>query len=207
MTALALSNDAGIDGSGDAIGDPTEVALYLAASEAGHDKRALETRIPRVAELPFDSERKCMTTLHRLQTGDIVAFTKGAPERVIERCTAVLAADARMPIDAAALIGQAERMASKGLRVLSIARRDWPELPGELSPAVVERELAFVGFVGLIDPPRPEAASAVAECRQAGMTAVMITGDHPLTARAIAMRLGITDDATIASSPDASSLA
>ena len=195
VMALALSNDAGMDGSGAAIGDPTEVALYLAAREAGHDKSALETRAPRVAELPFDSERKCMTTLHRMETGGgIVAFTKGAPERVIERCTTVLGAGGRTPINAAALAEQAERMASEGLRVLAIARRDWPALPGELAPAAVERELAFVGFVGLIDPPRPEAANAVAECRQAGITTVMITGDHPLTARAIALRLGIIEE-------------
>jgi len=195
VMALALSNDAGMDGSGEAIGDPTEVALYLAAREAGHDKTVLETKAPRVAELPFDSERKCMTTLHRLAAGGgIVAFTKGAPERVVERCTAVLTAGARTPIDAAALVEQAERMASEGLRVLAIARRDWPSLPDEFSPAAVEQELAFVGFVGLIDPPRPEAANAVAECRQAGMTAVMITGDHPLTARAIALRLGIIEE-------------
>jgi Ca2+-transporting ATPase len=193
VSALALSNDAAIDSDGNAIGDPTEVALYLAARDAGHEKSALETRATRVAELPFDSERKCMTTLHRMCANDaIIAFTKGAPERVIERCTMVHGTEGQAPIDAPSLIADAERMASEGLRVLAVARRDWTVLPSELSPELVERELAFVGFVGLIDPPRPEAAAAVAECRQAGMTAVMITGDHPLTARAIAMRLGIS---------------
>jgi Ca2+-transporting ATPase len=192
VAALALSNDAAMDGDGNAIGDPTEVALYLAARDAGHDKAKLVATAPRIAELPFDSERKCMTTLHRMEATDtVVAFTKGAPERVLERCVSVLARDSRMPIDADATLGHAEQMAREGLRVLAIARRDWPALPGELSPATVEQELAFVGFVGLIDPPRPEAENAVAECRQAGMTAVMITGDHPLTARAIAIRLGI----------------
>jgi Ca2+-transporting ATPase len=198
VTALALSNDAGTDHSGEPLGDPTEVALYDAAREAGHDKRTLERRAPRVAELPFDSDRKCMTTFHRFQdTNAIVAFTKGAPERVIERCTMRLAADDTIAIDAVTLLDQAEDMAGAGLRVLAIARRDWPDVPGELSPVNVERDLAFVGFVGLIDPPRPEAARAVAQCREAGITPIMITGDHPLTASAIAARLGIVDSTDI----------
>jgi Ca2+-transporting ATPase len=192
VAALALSNDAAMDGDGNAIGDPTEVALYLAARDAGHDKAKLVATAPRIAELPFDSERKCMTTLHRMEATDtVVAFTKGAPERVLERCVSVLARDSRMPIDADATLGHAEQMAREGLRVLAIARRDWPAVPDRLTPDHVEVELAFVGFVGLIDPPRPEAARAVAECREAGITPVMITGDHPLTAQAIAARLGI----------------
>ena len=195
LWALALSNDADADQQGEIVGDPTEVALYNAARDAGHDKAALEARAPRVAELPFDSERKCMTTLHRLSDGGrVVAFTKGAPERVVELCTARLTANGPVPIDATPLLEQAERMAAAGLRVLAVARREWPAVPGELSPAVVERDLMLVGFVGLIDPPRPEAAQAVAECRSAGITPVMITGDHPLTARAIAARLGIMAD-------------
>ena len=192
VTALAVSNDAGVDASGEAIGDPTEVALYVAARDAGRRKADVEARIPRVAELPFDSERKCMTTLHAVEsTGTVVAFTKGAPERVLERCTSTLTAEGHGPIDAAALLAHAERMANDGLRVLAIDRRDFAALPEELAPSPIERDLAFVGFVGLIDPPRPEAEAAVASCRQAGMTAVMITGDHPLTAAAIATRLGI----------------
>ena len=194
VTALAVSNDAGVDASGEAIGDPTEVALYVAARDAGQRKADVEARIPRVAELPFDSERKCMTTLHAVENaGTVVAFTKGAPERVLERCTSTLTAEGHGPIDAAALLAHAERMANDGLRVLAIARRDFAALPEELAPSPIERDLAFVGFVGLIDPPRPEAEAAVASCRQAGMTAVMITGDHPLTAGAIATRLGIVE--------------
>ena len=130
VMALALSNDAGMDGSSEVMGDPTEVALYLAAREAGRDKTILEMQAPRVAELPFDSERKCMTTLHRREADSaIVAFTKGAPERVLERCATVLAGGERAPIDAATLAAQAEAMASEGLRVLAIAKRDWPSLP------------------------------------------------------------------------------
>jgi Ca2+-transporting ATPase len=105
-----------------------------------------------------------------------------------------LGIDGDSAIDTASLLAQAERMAGEGLRVLAVARRDWPEVPDELLPQHVERGLTFVGFVGLIDPPRPEAARAVAQCRQAGITPVMITGDHPLTARAIAIRLGIVEE-------------
>ncbi len=192
VAALALSNDASVDQYGEVTGDPTETALYITARDSGHVKAALEARMPRVAEIPFDSERKCMTTLHHVQmTDSIVAFTKGASERVLERCVSRLGVEGLVPLDAQTLLEQAERMAAAGLRVLAIARRDWPGVPAVLSPAAVEIDLAFVGFVGLIDPPRPEAAQAVAECRQAGITPVMITGDHPLTAHAIALRLGI----------------
>ena len=194
VRALALSNDAGVDDDGEPAGDPTEVALYLAARDAGFDKAALEAGSPRVAELPFDSDRKCMTTFHRGAEGAVVAWTKGAPERVVEACTHVLTAAGAQPADAAALAAQAERMAAEGLRVLAVARRDWDAVPDAPQAEAVERDLVFVGFVGLIDPPRPEAAEAVAECRRAGMRAVMITGDHPLTARAIARRIGIVGE-------------
>jgi Ca2+-transporting ATPase len=136
-----------------------------------------------------------MTTLHGTAGGArIIAYTKGAPERVLERCTSILLDEGPAALDSVALMAQAEQMASAGLRVLAIARREWPALPGVLSPETVECDLTLVGYVGLIDPPRPEAADAVAECRRAGMTAVMITGDHPLTARTIAVRLGIIAD-------------
>jgi Ca2+-transporting ATPase len=195
VSALALSNDAGIDGNGEAVGDPTEIALLVAARDAGHDKRALEQHAPRVAELPFDSERKCMTTLHRVYATDsVVAFTKGAAERIVECSTLALTTDGAVPIDRHALLVEAERMASQGLRVLAIARRDWAVVPDEIVADEIERDLTFVGFVGLIDPPRPEAAPAVAACLEAGITPVMITGDHPLTARAIAERIGIARD-------------
>ena len=191
VPALALSNDASLDRDGAVVGDPTETALYVAARDAGHDKPAVEATFPRVAELPFDADRKCMTTMHRAADGSVVAFTKGAPERVLERCVDAIGPGGRGPLDAAALLARAEQMAAEGLRVLAIARRDWGEVPKRLAPEEVETGLSFVGFVGLIDPPRPEAAQAVAECREAGITPVMITGDHPLTAQAIAMRLGI----------------
>ena len=195
LSALALCNDAGADGATEVRGDPTEVALYIAARDAGYDKGTLELRAPRVAELPFDSARKRMTTFHRVPGADgFAAYTKGAPESVIRRCTGSLGRNGTAPIDAAALNAKAEQMARQGLRVLAIARRVWPGVPADLAPDAVERDLTFVGLVGIIDPPRPEAEHAVADCRRAGITAVMITGDHPLTARAIAARLGIIAD-------------
>ena len=184
LLAMALSNDAAPGPAGRILGDPTEVALLVAAQEAGVEKTKEERRFPRVAELPFDSERKCMTTVHRDPDGGFVAFTKGAVEAVVER-----ARDGRPQ-----LLEVSERMASDGLRVLAVAVRRWEALPEPISPASVERDLSLLGFVGLLDPPREEAREAVATCRAAGIVPVMITGDHALTARAIARRLGILDD-------------
>ena len=183
LLALALSNDAGQGPTGTTMGDPTEVALVAAAREAGVDKAKLERRFPRVAELPFDSERKCMTTVHRDPAGGFVAFTKGAVEAVL-----ACARDVRPP-----LLTVAERMATDGLRVLAVAVRRWRELPGPIDPETLERDLFLLGFVGLMDPPRDEAREAVTMCGAAGIVPVMITGDHALTARAVARRLGIVD--------------
>jgi Ca2+-transporting ATPase len=189
-TALALNNDAIPDNHGDVRGDPTEVALYLAAVAAGHERVAIEATTPRVAEIPFEAERKCMTTLHA-RDGSIVAFTKGAPESVLAACTSAMGSTGTTPLRTARVLECAEEMAAEGLRVLAIAYRTWPAMPAELSPLVVEDDLSFLGLVGLIDPPRAEARDAVATCRSAGITPVMITGDHPATARAIAAQLGI----------------
>ncbi|MCX5722212.1 MAG: calcium-translocating P-type ATPase, PMCA-type [Nitrospirae bacterium] len=193
MKALALSNDATRQKDGRVIGDPTEVALFQAAEDRGYRKAELLAQAPRVAELPFDSDRKCMTTLHR-EGSEVVAFTKGAPEQIVVLCEGRLAGDVRIALDSAAILAQAERMAAEGLRVLALAYRTWPELPAELASDNVERGLTFLGLVGLMDPPREEAMSAVALCKSAGITPVMITGDHPATARAIALRLGIIED-------------
>jgi Ca2+-transporting ATPase len=191
VRALAISNDATLDHEGRVVGDPTETALYRAAHDAGYVKRELEEQMPRIAELPFDSDRKCMTTLHRCRaSGRVIAFTKGAPEGLLERCRWTVAANGLEAIDRPRLAEEAARLAASGLRVLAVASREWDEVPDLLHDGV-ESDLAFVGFVGLIDPPRAEAAAAVAECLDAGMTPVMITGDHPLTAHAIATRLGI----------------
>jgi len=193
MRALALSNDAQVDALGELKGDPTELALYVAAQEAGLDKALLAGDYPRVLELPFDSERKRMTTFHAGPDG-LLAFTKGAPEAVLAHCARVAGRQAESPINAGEWTAIAERMAAEGLRVLAVAFRRWPLLPAAPDPDAIEHDLVLLGLVGLIDPPREEAAAAVAECMSAGITPVMITGDHPVTARAIAHRLGIADE-------------
>ena len=166
--ALALDNDAAV-GTAAAGGDPTERALAEAAERAGYPARELNERFPRLAELPFDSERRCMTTFHRLPEG-FVSFTKGAPEAVIARCESELRGDGLRPADRAELERQAERLAAGGLRVLAVAFRAWPALPATLAPAAIERGLVFLGLAGLLDPPRPAAGPAVELCRTAGIT-------------------------------------
>ena len=195
FTALAQCNDANLGSDRQWLGDPTEVALALAAADTGRDKATLDRDAPRVAELPFDSERKRMTTLHRHGPG-FVAYTKGAPESVLNRCTAMLTAGGRAELQRQDLLASAEQMAADGLRVLAVAVRDWPTLPQTLDAEVIEDDLTLLGLVGMLDAPRPEATAAVALCRTAGIVPVMITGDHPATARAVARRTGIVGDDT-----------
>jgi len=188
--AMALSNDATGNDQGNVIGDPTEVALYLAAREVNYDKEVLARTSPRLGEIPFDSTRKRMTTFHQSHKG-VMAFTKGAPEELVAQCDTVLDESGPTPIHKEAILKRAEQMAANGLRVLGLAFREWPRMPTVLSPESTECQLIFLGLVGLIDPPRKEVLNAVALCKTAGITPVMITGDHPATARAIAVRLGI----------------
>ncbi len=198
LSAMAVSHDAAIAADGTVVGDPTEVALLLAAQAAGLDHVAECARLPRVAELPFDSERKCMTTFHRLSAGGWWSVTKGAAEVVIAASSSEFYAGAAAPLDAARLRHIAEQMATDGLRVLAIGVRRWAELPDNIEPGVAEKELQFIGLLGLLDPPRDEVAMAIADCHTAGITPVMITGDHPLTACAVAARLGLdVDDETL----------
>jgi Ca2+-transporting ATPase len=195
--ALALSNDAHLDRHGKIHGEPTEAALLRAAQEAGWDKTALEGEMPRLKELPFDSERKRMTTFHGVDKGtekDIIAYTKGSPEALVPQCTRILTSSGEQAIDRVALLLEVEAMAANGLRVLAFACRSWPVLSSSEQPDELECDLVFLGFVGLIDPPRREAKVAVVLCKTAGITPVMITGDHPATARAIAHELGILVD-------------
>lgn len=191
--ALALSNDAHLDKQGKIQGEPTEAAFLRAAQEAGWNKALLEQDAPRVKELAFDAERKRMTTFHRT-TKHIIAYTKGSPEGLVSQCTHMLTATGKQAIDQALLLQQAEAMAANGLRVLAFAYRHWDTLPDSEQPDELECDLIFLGFTGLIDPPRSEAKEAVSLCKSAGITPVMITGDHPATARAIAYQLGILDD-------------
>ncbi|HEX2965906.1 MAG TPA: cation-translocating P-type ATPase, partial [Syntrophorhabdaceae bacterium] len=193
FSGLALSNDARVSGEGKVIGDPTEIALFEAAAKFGYQKNELEKRYPRVSELPFDSERKAMTTLHRAQ-GTIVSFTKGAAEVLIDSCQSLSTPDGSKPVNKEELMKLSDEMAGRGLRVLCLAMRRWNELPAVQTSETIERDLVLLGLIGMMDPPRPEAADAVALAKTAGIRPVMITGDHPATARAIARRVGILED-------------
>lgn len=194
LRAAALCNDAR-HGRGNAWhGDPTETALAQTALEAGLDKDTLETQWPRVQELPFDSERKRMSTVHRGAQGALVAYVKGAPESVLPQCTLQWRADGALPLQQKVVLDQAMVLAAQGLRVLALARRDLDVLPTDGQLASVEQGLSLIGLVAMIDPPRPQAQAAVRDCLSAGITPVMITGDHPATALAIARRLGIVHD-------------
>lgn len=193
LQALTLSNDAHLDRHGKAQGEPTEAALLQAATEAGCDKKTLLQLMPRVKELAFDTDRKCMTTFHQTQDG-IIAYSKGSPEALVAKCPHTLTAAGEQVTDQVALLQVAQLMAADGLRVLAFACRHWNALPDDEQTDNLENNLLFLGFVGLIDPPRHEAKEAVSLCKSAGITPVMITGDHPATARAIAHQLGILDD-------------
>ncbi len=191
--AMVLCNDAVTDAAGNLAGDPTETALLVAAQTAGFDQAALQKTLPRQAELPFDSERARMSTLHR-EGEAVLMLLKGAPEGVLSLCVDQLSANGTVAIDEAALQDAAEQLAAQGLRVLAFALKRLPHLPDTLDAAALESGLTFIGLVGMIDPPRPEAAESVAACKTAGIIPVMITGDHPATARAIASRLGIIEE-------------
>lgn len=196
MTALALSNDAQTGAEGKTLGDPTEIALYKIAHNNGFDKKELEVKFPRIAEIPFDSDRKCMTTIHKVSEEKIqyISFTKGAIEVLIENSLNILTSNGIKAIDAEEIKKTSDRMAADGLRILGIAMRRWERLPDDMSPENVERDLTILGLAGMMDPPREEAKEAVALCKAAGIKPVMITGDHPITAMAIARRLGIIED-------------
>jgi Ca2+-transporting ATPase len=168
-------------------GDPTEVALIVAAAKAGLHKHELDAHYPRVAEIPFTSETKRMTTLHRTADG-LVAYAKGAPEVILAGCKRLLEGDVERPIgpgERERLLDAARRMAAQALRVLAVARKRQADLKD------AERGMTFLGLVGMSDPPRPAAGPAIATCEQAGIKPILITGDHALTAEAVARELGI----------------
>jgi P-type Ca2+ transporter type 2C len=192
LDALILCNDASLGGDGaPSTGDPTEIALLEAARDRGIDPDGRRREIPRVDEIPFDSGRKLMVTVHDDRSGGMRTLVKGAPEAVVGLCN--LTGSQR-----AEVLGHSEALAGQGLRVLVAAERldgpTEPHSPGWAAPPEVPHGLTLLGIVGMIDPPRQEAPGAVAECRAAGITPVMITGDHPATAAAVARRLGILED-------------
>ncbi len=175
-------------------GDPTEGALVVAAKKAGLDKEALEQMYPRVREIPFSSERKMMTTVHRLGEGEYAAYVKGAPEVVLKHSTHVFSEGSERVLSDAMrerLMAVSETMAGNALRVLGMAYRALPSGYEDLKDEEVEESLVFVGFQGMIDPARPEVIEANRRCERAGIKTVMITGDHKLTATAVAKEIGM----------------
>jgi Ca2+-transporting ATPase len=165
-------------------GDPTEVAMVIYAREHEHYEKSWEEDHPRENELPFDAERKAMSTIHRVDNKYIV-ITKGALEAL---------AGMSVKADKDKWKEQEEKMAQEGMRVIAFAAKEINELPKEVTPEIIENDLEFLGLIGLIDPPREEAKEAIKECKTAGIIPVMITGDHPLTAAAIARELGILEN-------------
>jgi Ca2+-transporting ATPase len=184
LNAMALNNDVSKDKDGKWLGDSTEVALVQYAFNNHLERENLEIQFPRIAELPFDSSRKCMTTLHKTEHG-IIAITKGAVDVLFEKL------NHEQKLFVPEFESKVNEMAEKGYRVLGYAIKTLPALPENLDADEIETSLTLIGFAGMIDPPREEAKQAVAECKQAGIIPVMITGDHKLTAKAIAKQLGI----------------
>ncbi|MFN0172702.1 MAG: cation-translocating P-type ATPase [Bryobacteraceae bacterium] len=211
LLAAALANNAQLterDGSWGIQGDPTEAALLVAAQKAGIVHGAIQTRFPRLAEAPFSSERKRMSTVHQdaESAGERSVFTKGAPGMLLERCTQELSGQGTRPLTPARraqILGVTEALAAEALRTLGAAFRsldpsDSPETP-TVNADEVERDLVFLGLIGMIDPPRPEARAAVEQAKAAGIRPILITGDHPGTALAIARELGISSDDRVVS--------
>ena len=217
LAGAALCNDV-IAEAGEVVGDPTEVAMARAAERFGLAKTALERRFPRVGEAPFDSRRKRMSTVHALPvaaypiadalrradsgaaSAPFVVFAKGAVDRVLEVSDRVWTGQGLAAIDASwsARIAEAnDRLAADGMRVLGVGVRWLPSAPALAAPGLLEHNLVFVGVIGMADAPRPAARAAVAMCQAAGIRPVMITGDHPLTARYVARELGIADHGRI----------
>ncbi|MBO5357761.1 MAG: cation-translocating P-type ATPase [Clostridia bacterium] len=198
--AMALCCDAEIDADGVVTGEPTEAALVYYANTLGLNKNDLVAAAPRIGEAPFDSGRKMMSTVHETADG-IVQYTKGAPDVVLNKCTHALINGKVVPFTEeikASVLADNKRMADKALRVLAIALRKYTSAPADYAPEALENSLVFVGLTGMIDPARPEVKAAIEECRSAGITPIMITGDHKDTAVAIALQLGIIEDPSAA---------
>jgi Ca2+-transporting ATPase len=194
-TAMALCSDAELDASGEATGEPTECALVNFASKQDLKKPQLKERAPRIGEAPFDSMRKMMSTVHKTNQG-LVQYTKGAPDEVLKLCTTYYKDGQLMPLDDKAkseIINANKDMADRALRVLCAALRYYESEPANYEINTLEQNLTFIGLTGMIDPIRPEVKDAIEKCKSAGITAVMITGDHKDTAVAIASQLGILE--------------
>lgn len=198
-TGMALCTDVNIDENKEIIGEPTEAALVAYALTLDLNKNDLSKSEPRVAEAPFDSMRKMMSTVHS-KDGAYIQYTKGAPDEVLKCCTKILKDGKIRDIteaDRTEILKKNKEYADRALRVLACSFKELSEIPADQSPEALEKDLVFCGLVGMIDPVRPEVKAAIEECRTAGIRPIMITGDHKDTATAIAMELGIID------SPDA----
>jgi Ca2+-transporting ATPase len=199
LEACVLCNDAALqteNGEWVIIGDPTEGALLVVAGKAGFRQDEQAYQFPRVGEFPFTSERKRMSVMVQGADRALRMFTKGSPELTLERCTHVQLGTESRPLSDELryqILEENNQLASQGLRVLGFAQKDLSERPAETSEDESERSLTWLGLVGMLDAPRPEVRVAVAKCRAAGIRPVMITGDHQLTAQAIAQDLGIAD--------------
>lgn len=199
--AMALCSDARLNEAREAVGEPTECALVNFAYQCGFPKDALEQELPRVGEAPFDSMRKMMSTVHKKKEGSFVQYTKGAPDEVLKRCTKIFYNGSVQELTKEhrdRILSENKEMADQALRVLAAAYRDWEAEPEAYEAEALEQELCFIGLTGMIDPVRPEVKAAIEECRQAGIRAIMITGDHKDTAVAIAKELGLLADESAA---------
>jgi len=191
----ALCNNSSVDGS-TVLGDPTEGALIVVASKSGLKIDDLVKKYPRVAEIPFSSERRLMTTVHSAPSGGQLAYVKGSPERILNLCSFIHLEGKKKRINQKQrrlLFNKNEEMANQGLRVLGMAYKELPDKATSYDEDDLEKDLVFVGFVGMLDPPREEAKDAVKICKKARIRVVMITGDHKLTAVTIAKELGISE--------------
>lgn len=196
--AMSLCSDAEYDEEkGEAVGEPTECALVNYAALCNLNKNEQKNIFVRVGEIPFDSSRKMMTTVHKDANGNVLQFTKGAPDEIIKRCTFYLQDGkevAMTPDKQDEILCANKEMADRALRVLAVAQKRLEAEKSEYTTENDEKDMCFVGLVGMIDPVRPEVKPAIDECRKAGIRPVMITGDHKDTAVAIAMQLGIITD-------------
>lgn len=195
LRVMNFANDTKVDPTGKLIGDPTETALVQFGLDQNFDVREVLVSEPRVAELPFDSTRKLMSTVHQQAAGNFFVAVKGAPDQLLKRVTQIEENGTIRPItdaDKQAILATNKDLAKQALRVLMMAYKYVDAIP-ELESDVVENDLVFSGLVGMIDPERPEAAEAVRVAKEAGIRPIMITGDHQDTAEAIAKRLGIID--------------
>lgn len=195
-TGMALCTDVNIDENKEIIGEPTEAALVAYALTLDLNKNDLSKNEPRVAEAPFDSMRKMMSTVHS-KDGAYIQYTKGAPDEVLKCCTKILKDGKVRDIteaDRTEILKKNKEYADRALRVLACSFKELSEIPADQSPEALEKDLVFCGLVGMIDPVRPEVKAAIEECRTAGIRPIMITGDHKDTATAIAMELGIIDN-------------